>query len=172
MNLLIAGNILGFTGAIIMTLIGLIKNKKRFLIAQSGMNIIYIASNLCLGGISGAISNLITLLRNLFCIKWKITPIVKAVFIFFNIGLTAAAGCTDILMWLPVLGNCVFTWYIDTGNMKLFKAICGGCQLLWLIYDLHILNFATAVFDFIAIITNGIAVISLIKESQSGRQKK
>ena len=154
MKLLVIGNALCFAGAIIMTLIGLIKGKRRFLLAQSGMNLIYIAGNLCLGGVSGAIVNLLTMARNFFCLKRNMNRGWKLAFILLNLGMTAAVGCWDFIMWLPVIGNCVFTWFIDTEDMVLLKFIVIGTQLMWFAYDLYILNFASAPFDIAAAVTN------------------
>ena len=164
MKTLLIGNALCFAGSTIMTLIGFIKDRKRFLAAQCGMNSIFIAGNLFLGGISGAVSNFVTMLRNIICLRYEITVPLKILFSALFIGLTAAFGCNSIIMWLPVIGNCVFTWYMDTENMVLLKLIVIGSQIMWGIYDLSIYNYATVPFDIAAVITNAAAIAAIFKE--------
>lgn len=146
-----------------MTLMGLIKDKKRFLLAQCGMNVFYIAGNLCLGGISGAIANLVTMLRNIVTLRWKLNVPIKLLFIALQLGLTLYFGVSGVVMWLPVAGVLLFTWFIDTENMALLKVVVIISQMLWGIYDLSIKNYATFPFDIATCITNGIALCSLLK---------
>lgn len=171
MNILI-GNGLCLAGSVIMTLMGLIKDKKKFLMTYSGMNIFFIAGNLFLGGVSGAIANFVTMLRNLYCVKKNITPAVKVIFIAAQILLTAFFGVEGLLMWLPVLGICFFTWFIDTDNMILLKLIIIFGQLVWLVYDLSMLNYTTAVFDVTSCITNSIALAGLAKQKRQAAQSR
>ena len=165
MNLLIIGNAICFAGSVIMTLMGLIKNRRRFLAAQSCMNVFFIAGNLCLGGISGAIANAVTMTRNLVCLKWNLNKVLKIFFITVQILLSICFGQTGIIALFPIIGACVFTWFMDTDNMVLLKAIIIGSQLLWLVYDISIRNYATVPFDIATCITNAVALSILIKEA-------
>lgn len=164
MNPLLIGNILCFIGAIIMTLMGFLKKRRSFIAAQSGMSVFFIAGNIFLGGMSGAVANFSNLIRNLVCLKWKLTTPLKLCFIALNIGLTAYAGSRGIIMWLPVIGNCVFTWFLDTENMILLKALVIICQLLWAIYDLNLMNYATLPFDIAAVVTNSVSAAAILRE--------
>lgn len=169
MNSLIIGNILCFTGSVIMTLIGLIKKKKRFLATQCVMNLFFAGGNLFLGGISGAIANLITMTRNIVCLKWKMDTPMKILFIVLQIVITLLLDRGGWLMWLPVVGVCVFTWFMDTENMALIKGTVIFSQILWGIYDLAIKNYATVPFDAAAAVTNTIALVAILK---AGRAEK
>lgn len=163
MNIIVLGNALSFIASVIMILMGFIKKKKRFLLAQCGMNAFFIAGNLCLGGISGAIANAVTMTRNLVCLKWNLSRTLKVFFIALQIGLVLLTGTSSLIMWLPILGNCVFTWYMDTEDMVLLKAIVIGSQILWGIYDFSIMNYATVPFDIGTCITNAVGVISILR---------
>lgn len=163
MTPLLIGNILCFIGAVIMTLMGLIKDRKRFLAAQGFMNAIYVAGDLFLGGIAGAIANLISLIRNTVCLKLKMTKALKSVFIALQIVLTALTDRSGLLAWLPVMGNCAFTWFMDSENRVLLRTVIIGSQALWAIYDFAIQNYASFPFDIATLITNGISLISMIK---------
>ncbi|MDO4982002.1 MAG: YgjV family protein [Eubacteriales bacterium] len=169
MNTLLIGNALCFIASIIMTLMGLIKKKRRFILAQSGMNAVFIVGNLTLGGISGAIVNLVTLLRNFVCLKFEMTKLWKIIFIALQIGLTAYFGCDSIIMWFPVIGACVFTWFMDTENMLLLKIIVIVSQLLWAVYDFSIRNYATVPFDIASAVTNTISIFGIIKDRKAAQ---
>lgn len=167
MNTLLTGNALCFIASIIMTLMGLIKKKRRFLIAQSGMNAVFIAGNLTLGGISGAIVNLVTMIRNIVCLKFNLTKPLKLLFIAVQIGLTVYFGCDSLIMWLPVIGACLFTWFMDTEDMILLKIIVIVSQLMWAVYDFSIQNYATVPFDIAATVTNAVSVFVILKDRKA-----
>lgn len=164
MNTVVIGNMICFAASIIMTLIGLIKNKKRFLTAQCGMNGLFALGNYVLGGVSGTIVNIVTMLRNIFCLKWKMKTWSKVIFIALQIGLSIAADCHGIIMWLPIISNCVFTWFMDSEDMVLLKVILIVSQILWAVFDFSIVNYATVPFDIAAAVTNTIALISILKD--------
>ena len=172
MNTVLVGNIICFAASIIMTLMGLIKDKKRFLAAQCGMNGLFAVGNYVLGGISGSIVNLVTMIRNIYCLKRKMGPWSRILFIAAQIGLTAAAGCKDVIMWLPVIANCVFTWFMFSEDMVLLKAIVVASQFLWAIFDYSISNFASVPFDIAAAVTNTISLIALLKDRSAGKQEE
>lgn len=163
MSNLYIGNAICFAGSVIMAAMGMIKDKKRFLIAQSIMNVFFIAGNLFLGGYSGAIANGCTMLRNIVCLRWTLNTPLKLVFIFIQLAMTAATKSQSVLLWLPVIGAGIFTWYMDTDNMKLLKIIIIITQMMWLVYDIYILNYATVPFDIAACITNSVSLYRLSK---------
>lgn len=167
MNYLIIGNALCFIASIIMLLIGLIKNKTRFLASQCVMNAVFIAGNSFLGGWSGAVANAVTMVRNIVCIRFTLTRTLKIVFIALQVAITALIGADSILAWLPVFANCVFTWFMDSENMILLKAVVIVSQAMWLVYDFSIMNYATVLFDFGACITNAVALVSLAREKKA-----
>ena len=65
MNLVIIGNIIAFLGCGLMVLVGFIKEKRRILSVQCIQFTLQGASNLILGGYSGFIANVVSILRNL-----------------------------------------------------------------------------------------------------------
>ena len=169
MNIILLGNALSFIASVIMILMGFIKKKDRFLLAQCGMNAFFIAGNLFLGGISGAIANAVTMTRNIVCLKWNLNRTLKLFFIALQIGLVLLSGTDSLVMWLPIIGNCVFTWYMDSEDMALFKGIVIGSQFLWGIYDFYIMNYATVPFDVCSCITNAFAMAAIMKSRKRTR---
>ena len=170
MNRLLLGNALCFCASIVMTFIGFIKNKRRFLLAQSGMNALFIAGNLSLGGIAGAITNAVTLLRNLSGMRWKLNRTLKLVFIALQVALALVFRVSGFVAWLPIIGACLFTWFIDSEDMVLLKSIIVVTQLMWAVYDYSILNYATVPFDLAAAVTNSVSVVSILRERKNAAE--
>ena len=164
---IIIGNAICFMGSVIMAAMGLIKDKKKFLIAQSGMNVFFIVGNLFLNGITGAIANACTMARNIVCLKWNLNTPLKILFISLQIVLTIIARPASMLMWLPIFGTCIFTWFLDTENAVLLRILIIVTQMMWLVYDIHIINYATVPFDVAACITNSFALAGIVKKQHS-----
>lgn len=127
---------------------------------------LFTAGNLFLGGYTGAIVNTVNMARNLLGAKDKYTKPVKIAFVILQIGLTVVIGTDSIIMWLPVIGNVIFTWIMDTENMVLLKSVSGGAQLLWAIYDFTILNYSGVPFDIAAAATSAIAVFQILQSNK------
>ena len=171
MDKIIIGNAICFAGSIIMMLMGLIKNKKRFLTVQCFFNAIFALGNYILGGISGFIANIVTMMRNIFCLKFKMSVWSKLVFITLQIGLTLASDSTGVIMWLPIIAACIFTWFMNSENMVLLKIIIITSQLMWAVFDFSISNFATLPFDIAAAVTNSISLVSILKTGRADRSR-
>ena len=65
MTVIIIGNIIALTASLLMVYSGLLKKAKDVVYIQSIQIALFVVSNLVLGGISGAISNLLSLIRNI-----------------------------------------------------------------------------------------------------------
>lgn len=166
-TIVLIANALTLIGSLLLTVSGLIKSKKSFLVAQCGMNLLFVTSNVLLGGYSGAIVNGVNFMRNLVTVKGKLTKPLKLVIIVIQVSLTAILGVSSAIMWLPVIGNSVFTWVMDTEDMVLLKSVFGVTQIIWAIYDLTIMNYAGVPFDVAALITASIAIAALLKERKA-----
>ena len=71
MNTLLIGNAISMIGCLIMVGIGFLKKKTHILIAQSVQCLFMGAGNLILGGVSGFICNIVTIVRNLVFINFR-----------------------------------------------------------------------------------------------------
>ena len=149
-----------------MTLMGFIKNRKKFLTVQCGMNVVFAIGNYILGGVSGSIANTVTMIRNVFCLKYKMGRWSKLFFIALQVALTAVTGSGSFVMWLPVIGVCIFTWFMDSENMALLKVIVIASQLMWAVFDYSISNFATVPFDLASVATNSVSLIGIIRDGR------
>ena len=70
MNRLLIGNAFALIASIVMVAIGLIKDKKKTLIFQALDYGLMSIGNIILSGVAGFISNIISIIRNIICIKF------------------------------------------------------------------------------------------------------
>ena len=114
MNTILLGNAVTFIGALLMVGIGFIKTKKNILRVQCIQFAIMGIGNLILGGVTGFISNAVSILRNLICFKRELTLPLKLLFIAIQIIITGSVNRMGFIGWLPVFAACLFTWFLDT----------------------------------------------------------
>ena len=75
MNIVLIANGVALVGALLMAGIGLLKKKEQILLVQCVQFAIQGAANLMLGGMTGLISNGVSIARNLFCLKFEYTSL-------------------------------------------------------------------------------------------------
>lgn len=163
MNLILIGNIVCLVGAAVMVAIGFIKNKKNILLAQCAQFAIMGAGNLILGGVTGFVSNMVSILRNLICLKKEFTVPLKIFFIVIQILLSFKVNTMGLIGWFPIIAACIFTWCLDTKSEVVLKAVIIGTELLWCIYDFVLYNFTSLAFDAFTIISTTIGIIMLLR---------
>ena len=166
MLVIIIGNIIALAGSLLMVYSGLLKKAKDVIFVQSIQVTLQAASNLVLGGISGAIVDLLNLVRNIIFYNNNLTNIVKIILTIRTIFLCVYLNNLGIIGDLPLIGAVLYLWLMDIPDPKKFKYLNIFVLFLWLIYDLYILSFASALFDFATIITNVIAVIKIQKNRE------
>lgn len=154
MNLLLIGNAVSFIGCLIMVGIGLLKKKSHILIAQSIQCLFMGAGNLLLGGVSGFIANIVTIIRNLVFARFPITTTLKIVFIAAQVLLSLGSLGDGWVCWLPILAAAVFTWALDTKSEAKLKLVIISTQVMWLIYDIYYHNYVATTFDVLTMCSN------------------
>lgn len=164
MRLIIAANFVSLIGSLLMIGIGFIKSKKNILVAQSFQFAIMGAANLMLGGITGFISNILSMLRNIITFRWKLTVPIKLGFILSQIIITLIVNKIGLLGWLPVIAASVFTWFLDTESEVFLKIVIIGTLLLWIVYDLCLMNYSAFIFDLLTVASNLIGIYRVRKD--------
>lgn len=174
MSVLLIGNIISFIGALVMVATGLIKTKKKILITQCFQYGIMGIGNLILGGITGCIANVVSILRNIVGCKIDLTLPLKIFFIIIQIIPTYFLNNMGIVGWLPTFAACIFTFFLDTKNEIVIKLLIILSQIMWGIFDFTISNFAGLTFDILTIITNfiGIFMVKKNKVEDYGTESK
>jgi len=175
MSFLLIGNAFSFAGAILMVLVGFVKSRKKIIGAQVIQFILMGIGNFVLGGLTAVITNLLSIVRNLIILKWKFTWPLKILFIASMGGLSllsmfsgqsvmpAGKDPYGIIVWFPIIGTTMFTLFLDVNSDVLLKVVIVISQVFWLIYDLTIMNFASAIFDVLTIVSTSIGVILILR---------
>ena len=165
MNFLLIGNAVSMIGCLIMVGIGLLKKKSHILIAQSFQCLFMGIGNLVLGGISGFICNVVTILRNLAFLKLRNTAVLKFFFIGLQLILSLGSLTDGFISWLPLIAAAIFTWCMDTRSTAKLKLCILCTQVMWLIYDLYYRNYVASAFDVMTFVSNVIGLYMVCKKN-------
>ena len=160
---IIIGNIIALIASLLMIYSGILKKPKDVIYIQSVQIGLLTASNIILGGIPGAIVNSLNFIRNIICYKDKLNIKTKIIITTIMTLLCIKYNNLGIIGYLPLICSVLYTWLIDTKDEIKFKYINILTLSFWFIYDLYILSFTSAIFDFGTIITN-ISAISKLKK--------
>ena len=161
MDRILLGNGIALVGAVLMAAIGLIRRRRRILLAQCVQFGVMGAANLLLGGVSGFVSALVSIARNLICLKWELTVPIKLGVILVQAVLAFRVGYSGPIGLLPGIAACLFTWFLDIKDEVKLKVVLIAAQLCWVVYDLSIRNYVSFAFDIVTVLSNlaGIAAI-------------
>lgn len=160
------GNAMSLIGCVLMVAIGFVRRKDRVLSMQCVQFGFLAMGNLILGAVSGFISGMISILRNLIFPRVKGSVWLKLLFIGAQIVLTLAAGWAGPISLLPLGAGVLFTWFIDTRSDAQLKAVIIAAQVLWAFYDWHYRNFVAFTFDILTILSNIAGIVMLKREEQ------
>jgi len=164
MTPLFIGNAISMIGCLIMVAIGLLKRKNQILIAQCIQCLFMGVGNLVLGGVSGFICNIVTILRNLVFVKFRNTIFLKISFIVLQFLLSIGTLSAGFISWLPLIAAALFTWCMDTKSAAKLK-ICILCtQVMWLTYDLYYRNYVASAFDVMTMVSNLIGLYMVCRK--------
>lgn len=158
---IIIGNIIALIASILMVYSGMLKQKKKILYFQTvqiGMSVI---SNIILGGITGAIINALSMIRNILCYKDKLGLREKIVITILAIILTFKFNNLGYIGLLPLISTVIYIWLMNVKNVKKFKLLIAFTMLMWFIYDIVIKSYASAIFDFMNIVANIVTVFQI-----------
>lgn len=168
MSLLLLGNLVSLLGCIAMIITGYVKTKKSIINIQCVQFALMAAGNLILGGVSGAISNLIGVIRNLislrvrdFSLTWKIF------FIAVQAVLTGMSNHAGFLGWFPVLATAAFVMVMDQEEKYIKWSMIFG-EALWVFYDFSNRNYTSMVMDVLTILSTAIGLWRLKKDAAIG----
>lgn len=164
---IVLANVIDFAAASIQVGSGTIKKKTKILIAQTIQLLMQAISMLLLGGVTGAINNILSCLRNYLCYKEKLSALWKVILIAASIGMTILINDQGFLGIIPAI---VCTLYIIFMNVKdpiKFKLLVTLSFAPWMFYHFILKSYVGAIFDVATIITNGITLFKMIKEKKT-----
>ena len=158
---IIIGNIIALIASILMVYYGMLKQKKKILYFQTvqiGMSVI---SNIILGGITVAIINALSMIRNILCYKNKLGLKEKIIITILAIILTFKFNNLEYIGLLPLIITVSYIWLMNTKDVRKFKLLIIFTMLMWLIYDVVIKSYTSAIFDFMNIIANMLTLLQI-----------
>ena len=164
MNTLLIGNAVSMIGCLIMVAIGFLKKKNHILIAQSVQCLFMGAGNLILGGVSGFICNIVTIIRNIAFLRFPNTTVMKLFFMALQFVLSIGTLSAGWISWLPIIAAGLFTWCMDTRSEARLKIVILCTQVMWLTYDLYYLNYVASCFDVMTMVSNCIGLYMILKK--------
>ena len=142
-----------------MTVSGFCKTKKNTLIIQTIDIVFATIANIILSGVSEAIINCVSIIRNILCYKNKFTLPVKIIITIITIGLSITFNNKGLIGLLPLISNISYTFLIDKFEEKKFKLLIIFTLIWWGIYDFIIHDYVAFIFDMATIVTSIIAII-------------
>lgn len=164
MTQLIYGNVVALIASLLMVYAGTIKDRKKIIYIQTLQISTFTLSALILGGYTGAIVNLISIARNILCYKDKLTNSMKAILILLSIIFSLLFNNLGFLGLLPLISTVIYTLFMDVKSAIKLKLLIVFTIMFWLIYDILIHSYTSAVFDFFTMIFHTITICQLSKK--------
>lgn len=153
MNIIIA-NIIDFIASMVQIYSGTVKDKGKILllqILQLGMQTV---SMVLLGAIPGAISNVLSCVRNYLCYKNIFTWPIKIILIILSGILTVAFNNQGLLGYLPFVVCTVYVLLMDMKDPIKFKLLVTLTFVPWVFYFLVIQSYTGAFFAAMSVATS------------------
>ena len=170
MNTILIANAIALIASLLMVYTGYIKKKEKILFFQTIQIGLSVISNLILGGITGAIINALGLIRNILCYKEKLNKIAQIILIILSILLGVYFNNLALIGLLPIISNVVYIEFMNIKDVTKFKYLIIFTMTMWLIYDIYIMSYTSAVFDLGNIIANIISIIQIKKTTKKGEE--
>lgn len=163
MNYLLLANIIALIGSLFMVVASYVKSDKLCIMLQSVQIFMFVISNILLKGITGVIINALSLVRNILTYKRKLTKLLKYSLLILIVVLSIIFNNLGIIGYLPLIGTVVFTIFIDSKDNFKFRLSLTFSVFMWLIYDVYIMSYSSAVFDFLSFVGG---IVTLIRSSK------
>lgn len=158
---ILLGNVFAFISASLMIYYGTLKQKKKILYFQTIQIVLAVISNIILGGITGAIINTLSIMRNILCYREKLGLKEKIILTILSTILSLKFNNMGYIGLLPLISTVCYIWLMSTKSDKNFKLLVSLTMLMWFIYDFTIKSYVFAMFDFISIVVNVIILFRI-----------
>lgn len=167
--MVLIANIIDFLAAMLQVASGSIKKKARILVVQIVQLLMQATSMLLLGGITGAVNNVLSCLRNYLCYKEKLNWVWKAILIAASVALTLLLNDQGLLGIIPVAVCTVYILLMDLKDPIAFKLLVTLTFVPWVFYHFFLGAYVAAVFDVLSVATNAVTLGIMIKEKKASR---
>ena len=164
---IITANIIDFLAALIQVGSGSIKKKSKILVVQTVQLLMQAVSMLLLGGVTGAVSNVLSCYRNYLCYKGKLSPFWKFLLIAASVVMTALLNDQGLLGILPAAVCTVYILLMDIQDPIGFKLLVTLSFLPWMFYHFILRSYVGAIFDAATIATNTVTLCLMIRDKKA-----
>lgn len=171
-TVVIIGNIIAFIASIFMVVAGLLKDRKQILVVQTIQMALFIASNVVLKGYTAVVINAISIIRNLFAYKDKLSNTVSYILLALTAIFTFIFNNHFIIGLLPLVGTIVFTLNLNNKNIIKLKLALSFSMLMWLIFDIYIQSYSSALFDFLSMAAGILTIYQIKTNKEKNKNKK
>lgn len=166
MTHVLIANAISLAGAVLMLATGFIKTKRGILLSQCGQAAMLGSANLILGGYTGVTSAIVTMARNIICLKWDFTLALKIFFIILQASLALVFNQEGLLGICPVMSTVIYTCFLDTKSEVKLKLVIMVAQSFWIFYDFAIANYVLCAFDVGTVISNAIGIYVIKRDAR------
>lgn len=170
MNLIIIGNIIAFFGSILMVVSGYVKSKKIALFIQAIELSLFTAACFCLGAISGAIVNMISIPRDILVYKDKLNLTTKFIIWITTVGLSIWFNDAGLIGYLPIMSTTIYTFWLDRVDKINFKILTIVAISFWVVYDFIFKAYVGCTFDLLTVIASSIAIYRIHKDNKKNTE--
>jgi len=153
--------LLGFIYAIFLLVSNFGKTKGQILWMQTVSFFFKAVHYLFLGGFSGFLVSLVSMIRNIIFFKIKTSFILTIIFILIYL-LVGISSYENIFSTLPVLATIFYTMVINKSNLLNLRIGLIITSLIWLTYNIYILSYSAIIVQIITLVSN----IILIKKKK------
>lgn len=147
-------NIIDLIASMVQIYSGTVKDKGKILLLQILQLGIQSVSMIILGAIPGAISNVLSCIRNYLCYKNIFTWPIKIILILLSLILTVMFNNQGILGYLPFAVCTVYVLFMDIKDPFKFKLLVTLTFIPWIFYFLIIKSYTGAFFAAATVVTN------------------
>lgn len=155
---IIIANVIDFVAALIQVGSGSIKKKSNILVVQIIQLLMQGVSMLLLGGITGAISNVLSCYRNYLCYKEKLNRVWKGILIAASVAMTVLFNNQGWLGIIPVVVCTVYILLMDVKDPIKFKLLVTLSFVPWIIYHFALQLYVAAIFDAVSVVTSAVTL--------------
>ena len=165
---LIIGNLCSLLGMGTDSLSSTRKTAKGVLWAQCASQVIYGCGAIMLKGYSGAMQNLVGLVRNLVAIKQIKSKVLEWILVILGVVLGVAFNNRGIMGWLPIIANLQYTLVVFRypGNERALKISFLIALIMYTLFSIVLYNFVGIATNLVTIITTIIALIKFPKKEK------
>ena len=160
----VIANVIDFLASILMVASGSIKKKAKILAVQIIQLLMQSVSMLLLGGITGAVNNVLSCLRNYLCYKEKLSTIWKVLLIAASIAMTVLFNDQGLIGMLPAAVCTVFIIFMDVKDPVKFKLLVTLSFLPWMVYHFILKAYVGAAVDAATILTNTVTLVAMARK--------